>query len=516
MTSPDNQQDSLNVHLAASVLSIRGGVPVAQPLVTAEHVLLWNGEIFSGLSIPAHANDTAFLFDALAGCTTDAELLSLMSRIRGPFAFVYFQRARRRLWFGRDCLGRRSLLWRVPSDASHFVLCSTDVAVKEHYFTDVAPSGLYCLDLQERLGSGWQSSIQHYAWGSAFLPHPISPGPHLVVPSVESIPMLFSKLLRQAVERRVLTIDAHYSPSPLSMPCRPSKVALLFSGGLDSTVLAAIVDSLLEPGEPIDLLNVSFENPRHLSAMALSADRCLSDDVFENVPDRKSGLASLAELRRLSPGREFRFVRINVARDELIAHQHRIRHLMRPNDSVLDWGIAAPFYFCGRAKGQLHVADAQAAPQIVDYTSAAKVLLLGFGADELLGGYGRHRVRFDQAGWEGLRSEMLLDFGRMWTRNLGRDDRCLSEFGREPRLPFLDEDLVSFLQSVHPSTLMDFSLARGLGEKLILRNFARDEFSLDYAAQLPKRAIQFGSKIAKMDFGTRNQQASDKFEPFPS
>ena len=46
------------------------------------------------------------------------------------------------------------------------------------------------------------------------------------------------------------------------------------------------------------------------------------------------------------------------------------------------------------------------------------------GADEQLGGYGRHRTAgYQRAGWEGLLAEVSLDVGRISTRNLGRDDR---------------------------------------------------------------------------------------------
>lgn len=41
--------------------------------------------------------------------------------------------------------------------------------------------------------------------------------------------------------------------------CSHSKVAILFSGGLDSAVLASLAHQYLPQGEPIDLLNVAFE-----------------------------------------------------------------------------------------------------------------------------------------------------------------------------------------------------------------------------------------------------------------
>ena len=33
--------------------------------------------------------------------------------------------------------------------------------------------------------------------------------------------------------------------------------------------------------------------------------------------------------------------------------------------------------------------------------------------------------------WEGLAAEIALDMGRLWTRNLGRDDRLLADTSRE-------------------------------------------------------------------------------------
>ena len=126
-------------------------------------------------------------------------------------------------------------------------------------------------------------------------------------------------------------------------------------------------------------------------------------------------------------------------------------------------------------------------------------MLVGFGADELFGGYARYRKRFDQSGMEGLSSEILLDLNRMWYRNLGRDDRVLSDGGREARYPFLDEKFVRFVLGECPiSTRMDLSLSRGLGEKAILRRIA-SSLGLSHCVKLPKRAVQFGTRSSKME-----------------
>ena len=87
----------------------------------------------------------------------------------------------------------------------------------------------------------------------------------------------------------------------------------------------------LPPDEPIDLLNVAFENPRKIQAREDSANnlngkgrgkRQDEDGMAEEmsrgkseayaVPDRVSGLEELEVLRKLSPMRRWNFVRLNM------------------------------------------------------------------------------------------------------------------------------------------------------------------------------------------------------------
>jgi len=124
------------------------------------------------------------------------------------------------------------------------------------------------------------------------------------------------------------------------------------------------------------------------------------------------------------------------------------------------------------------------------------VLLIGIGADEQLGGYGRHRTAFREGGEGALRRELAADVARLWTRNLGRDDRCVSDHGREARFPFLDEGVVAAVRALPLRRIVDLSLPPGIGDKKILRDVAKT-LGLQTSSLLVKRAIQFGSRIAK-------------------
>ena len=99
---------------------------------------------------------------------------------------------------------------------------------------------------------------------------------------------------------------------------------------------------------------------------------------------------------------------------------------------------------------------------------------------------------------------MDYDLTRLPYRNLGRDDRIIANFGREVRYPFLDEGVISFLcslradQKVSPGVTSD----KMLGDKRLLRRVAI-LLGLERAANEKKRAVQFGSRSARMEEGIK-------------
>ena len=84
--------------------------------------------------------------------------------------------------------------------------------------------------------------------------------------------------------------------------------------------------------------------------------------------------------------------------------------------------------------------------------------------------------------------------------------RIISDHGREARFPYLDEEVVGFLSSLPVHLKTDFRYPRGVGEKILLRGAAH-LLGFRNVAILPKRAIQFGSKIAKAE--AQREKGSD-------
>lgn len=182
------------------------------------------------------------------------------------------------------------------------------------------------------------------------------------------------QLLRDSLALRVLNIP---DPSPLpestttsGSSSAPTRLAILFSGGLDCTVLARLSHELLPPSEPIDLLNVAFQNPRiHKAA---DTDAQAFEAALESCPDRITGRASFAELCQVCPGRQWRFVAINVPYTETLEHQDKVITLMHPHNTEMDLSIACALYFTARGTG---VMCSDGEEQSIPYTTNARVLL---------------------------------------------------------------------------------------------------------------------------------------------
>jgi len=287
----------------------------------------------------------------------------------------------------------------------------------------------------------------------------------------------FTKVLRNAVVTRINNQPGLCKNCVLARrtSCCDCSVAVLFSGGLDSCVLAYLAAEELPPGQPLHLVNVAFQQ---------------AGGGF-NVPDRLTGIQAFQELSALQD-RSIALVQVNVGLEELRSlRTSHIKHLLHPLHTVLDDSIGCAIWFAARGRGVDYVTGEEV-------ETPARVLLLGMGIDEQLGGYSRHRTRYNREGLAGLEDELRMELLRISERNLGRDNRIVSDHGVAPRFPFLDEDVVNYLLAAPMAIKCDFSYERGVGEKLLLRLVAH-RLGLKLTAREPKRAVQFGSRIAKME-----------------
>lgn len=453
-SSRELEQKSENVYLTcfSTVLALRGDHTVVQPVQHTDYpdaFLCWNGEAWKHHASTISGNDSELVFanissllkaeDSDAPASTSKVVQHALNLITGPYAFAYYDPRSDTLFFGRDPLGRRSLMHRVD-DNGNFIL-STISASQEQGWEEVEADGIYSLNLK----SFYTSAQKKERCIPTRLPY--ASYPNAVIPTSSSLEMPPSPLttsspavakvealLRDSLHLRISNIPAY----PSSKPSDPSaSLAVLFSGGLDCTLLARLSHEILDPTQPIDLLNVAFENPRvHRRPTDVDPDEPWSP--CELCPDRITGRASFAELQTVCPDRTWRFVAIDIPYKEFLAHRSEVVSLIYPHNTEMDLSIASALYFASRGQGLIHSESGEE----IEYTSTARVLLSGLGADEMFGGYTRHDTAFRRHGFSGLKDELDLDVDRLGKRNLGRDDRVLSNWARETRFPFLDEDLV--------------------------------------------------------------------------
>jgi len=596
---PDHQKEKLvkleegfKAWFCGNVLHLRGQL-TPQPIESNdignngedsdnhEDLLCWNGEIFGGINVANDENDGLVLFELLKKAKNDSEILRTFAQIRGEFAMFYYRARPKQLWFARDYLGRRSLLWHFPVHSEDlFALSSVGIApvkamekegreeeeegmnndltvngishndnngpLEEHFpWKEVPANGIYILDLASfphKIENPFRDCLQLYPWGETEELKPPFGRMNPALPTEEelNIPMK-EENIRLLIQHLEDSIRTRVENLPVQDPSEKdfSRLGILFSGGIDSMMMAALADRHIPKEEPIDLINVAFanleksnnESPSSKKGPRSKEPQSQSQSSFDediqragaqgqsqkqkgkekqkqkiekpqtkssspyDVPDRMTGKAGLQELRALSPEREWRFIEVDIQSEEVTKIESRVKRLIYPSITVLDLSIATALWFASRGIG--NVIDPENTELKYPYQSKAKVLLIGIGADEQLGGYSRHRSSYEKGGLNTLIKEMQFDLDRISHRNLGRDDRCISDHGHEARFPFLDERLVSFLSQLPICEKLDMRRPRGEGEKLLLRLAGRS-LGLGSSAYLPKRAIQFGSRIAKL------------------
>ncbi|PQE06329.1 Asparagine synthase protein [Rutstroemia sp. NJR-2017a WRK4] len=512
-------------------------------------ILCWNGEAWRVGSEFIVGNDGQIIYEMLvremstAASAADASLavIKILQNISGPFAFVFWDSVHGVLYTGRDRLGRRSLLYSI-NEESNCVEFASVADSSQGEWKEIEADGIYTFSSsvedsafgsQNQPDSSFSNSpfpLRHHSWNgpeedaSLFVLGKFNKSTqddgHTLSLQSSSVMALWHHL-NESLKPRILNI---LSP-PGTEETQKVRLAILFSGGLDCTVLARLAHDILPLGQEIDLLNVAFENPRVIKAAQTgprskkgkeplqtpqqtdTPDSMASKSnisPYETCPDRETGRKAHHELQNVCPTRTWRFVAVNVPYTETIEHRAKVVDLIHPHNTEMDLSIAFALYFAARGIGS----TASDANIEAPYITPARVLLSGLGADELFGGYTRHATAFNRNGFPGLLDELELDVNRLGKRNLGRDDRVISHWGREARFPYLDEPLVKWAVELPirekcgfgSDPVPDPQVPDIEPGKKVLRLLAH-RLGMHSVATEKKRAIQFGARTAKMEIG---------------
>lgn len=179
-TSCTTRDDSSSSFLTfvATVLSLRGDVVVEQPLEDKQSgsILCWNGEAWKIDGKPVVGNDTMIILDLLLKAIsrqttensdyavlkeeTSQAVVDVLSMISGPSAFIFYDTRWCRIFYGRDKLGRRSLLHKIGQDES-LSLSSISCSTITKDWVEVEAGCIYRVDFVDKADEPQNSADSH-------------------------------------------------------------------------------------------------------------------------------------------------------------------------------------------------------------------------------------------------------------------------------------------------------------------------------------------------------------------
>ncbi len=207
---------------------------------------------------------------------------------------------------------------------------------------ELPTTGLFSVDLAAKRDLSDECScrdVLHFPWESSLRPlanarlegppSPLDASEREIL--LQEAALTLKDLLAESVRRRIESIP-HPQELKEKSEFKDARVGILFSGGVDCMVIAALCDSFLPDSEPIDLLNVCFSNS-HQS------------------PDRISAVDGVKELRKAFPRREWRLIRVDALYDTVIEMKDRVLQLCAPANTHMDFNIGSAFWCASKGLG---------------------------------------------------------------------------------------------------------------------------------------------------------------------
>ncbi len=221
-------------------------------------------------------------------------------------------------------------------------------------------------------------------------------------------------------------------------------LGVLFSGGLDSSIITAILSKTYTG--PIQLFVAGIEFAKdldlaHEAAEALNLPLTLR--IF-NEEDVKEALPAITSL------------------------------LGTPN--VMNTELAIPFFFAAQCAKQFGIT----------------ILICGQGADELFGGYAKYEKILGQSTPKAVLAQMESDLSNLQNTILPFLQRIVSDFGLHLVAPFLESPIIDFSSTLHFSCKLQRSAGIVI-RKRVLRLLAENLGLPSQLVNTPKRAMQYGS-----------------------
>jgi len=257
--------------------------------------------------------------------------------------------------------------------------------------------------------------------------------------------LVYSEPKPVTMEKAAETLQEMLEKSVRKRVSGTKEVAVAFSGGLDSSVVAFLAKKC---PVNVQLIHVSLENQPETEAAMEAAEKLdlpLQVHLFKE-----------SDVEAVLP---------------------KVVDLIEEPDPIKA-SIGVPFYWTAEKTAE----------------AGFKVLLAGQGADELFGGYQRYVNEYLSHGTEKVRKNMFDDVVRLHESNLERDMKICSFHDAELRLPFGSYQIAEFAMAL-PVELKIEKRADTL-RKLVLRKVAENMGLPASVTAKPKKAVQYSTGIS--------------------
>jgi len=381
-----------------------------QPLVLNDIILICNGEIYNYKELYTYMGiepKTGSDCEVIIHLYLKYGIEQTLNMLDGVYAFVLYDNSitndlNNKVFIARDPLGVRPLYYlkNVKNNYNYFNLYGFASELKcleqfynantFHYRIEQFQPGTYSVfNLSNKVKSLWEIEKSN-------IPYFIPSFSHswLINNETEStfVDNLFSKIssyLNAAVNKRCLTTE------------RP--IACLLSGGLDSSLIAALVNDYYK----------SQNLPNKLETYSIG---------LKDSEDLKYS-------RIVADYLETKHTEIIVTEEEMF---NAIPEVIKAIESYDTTTVRASLgnYILGK---------------YIKNNSEAKVIFNGDGSDELLGGYLYMNKCPDDIEFDKETRRLLKDIHLF---DVLRSDKSISSHGLEPRTPFLDRSFVNFILSI--------------------------------------------------------------------
>lgn len=175
LQASDSPELKASMIFSTSVLSLRGNFIAEQPLEDSQtgSILCWNGEAWKINDRVCEGNDAKAVFDELLQAVkpnmipssaekTALAVINALRNVSGPGAFVFYDGLNQNVFYGRDRLGRRSLLQAVDS-SGNLLISSVCHPSGFETWTEVKAGSMCVLDLTKYIHRGpYQANIYEH------------------------------------------------------------------------------------------------------------------------------------------------------------------------------------------------------------------------------------------------------------------------------------------------------------------------------------------------------------------